>query len=160
MSNETELEVSTTVQAPPEKIWPLVSDPAGMGRFSPEAVGANYKGGAAGPSLGAKFKGKNRNGWHRWSTDGKITTFDANRAVAWDISFMGFKVARWTYELDAGADGTTTVTERWQDLRIPLLRWPPLGALVTGQKDRPGCNKQGMETSLERIKATAEGSAS
>lgn len=157
MSSDRRHEVTTQVKAPPEKIWPLVCDPAGMGRYSPECVGARYKGGAAGPGPGVKFRGKNRNGWRRWSTDGRITTYEANRSVAWDISFMGFKVARWAYAMEAGADGTTTLTERWEDLRNPVLRWPPLGALVTGKKDRPGANKEGMEQSLQRIKAAAEG---
>lgn len=157
MSSDKQYEITVDVQAPPEKVWPLVSDPAGMGKYSPECTGAAYKGGAGGPGPGAKFKGKNRNGWRRWNTDGKITTFEPNRAVAWDISFLGFKVARWTYRVEAGADGATKLTERWEDLRNPLLRWPPLGALVTGQKDRPGANKAGMEVSLQRIKSAAEG---
>lgn len=156
MSDERELRVTVDIQAPPETIWPMVADPARMGEWSPEATGARWKGGAAGPAVGARFKGENRNGWRRWSADGTIQTFDVNRAVEWDMTFFGFKIARWGYQIEPLPDGASRVTETWQDQRNAFLRWPVPGFLITGQRDRPTANRSGMESTLAKIKTAAE----
>jgi hypothetical protein len=156
MSGEQTIQVTVDVQAPPEKIWPLVHDPAGMGAWSSETTGARWKGGATGPALGAEFSGQNRNGWRRWSADGKIVTFDENRAVEWDMTFFGFDICRWSYRIEPLPDGGSRVTETWTDHRNAVLRSPLPGFIITGQTDRPAANRASMEQTLARIKAAAE----
>ena len=55
--------VTVNVEAPPERIWDLVSDVTRIGRYSPETFEAEWVDGATGPAVGAKFKGHvKRNG--------------------------------------------------------------------------------------------------
>jgi hypothetical protein len=123
----------------------------------PGGHGARWKGNASEPSVGAKFKGKNRNGWRRWSADGTIRTFDVNRVVEWDIRFLGFTVGRWGYQIEPLPDGASRVTETWQDHRNAIFqRWHVPSYIITGQKDRTAANRSGMEATLAKIKATAE----
>ena len=41
------------MDAPPEKVWGIISDITRMGEFSPEVVEAEWLGEATGPALGA-----------------------------------------------------------------------------------------------------------
>ena len=56
-------EVSLYMEAPPEKVWALVSDVTRIGEFSPETFEARWTRGSTGPEVGASFKGHvKRNG--------------------------------------------------------------------------------------------------
>jgi Polyketide cyclase / dehydrase and lipid transport len=160
MSTEKhELSVSIDVAAGPEVVWGLVSDLARMGDWSPECTGVKWAGAAPGPSgptVGAVFKGRNRNGIRRWSTKGTIVVADPNRRIAWDIAALGLPGARWSYTIEPG-DGGCRVTESWEDKRGALLSF--VGPMATGVKDRAAHNEAGMRTTLERLKAAAEARA-
>ncbi len=148
--------MSADVAAPPETIWRLISDLNRMGEWSPECTGISWVGsspGAAGPSVGAVFKGRNRSGIRRWSTRGTIVAADPNRRIAWDIAALGLPGARWAYSIEP-TDAGSRVTESWEDKRGGILS--VLGRLATGIKDRPAHNEAGMRTTLERLKAAAE----
>lgn len=147
-------DVSVDVNVPPEKLWTLVSDLDRIGEWSPECIGVKWKG-AAGPQVGNKFKGRNRNGRHRWATDCKIVASTPNEEIAWESAFLGFRVARWGFKLEP-TDGGTKLHETWKDNRNPLLKVPALGAIVTGVKDRPESNQRSAEATLQRIKTAAE----
>ena len=56
------------IQAPPEKVYAMLSDVTRMGEWSPECVKAEWVEGATGPASGARFKGSNKKGILRWST--------------------------------------------------------------------------------------------
>ena len=68
MKTGTRGEASVRVAAAPEKVYELVSDVTRMGEWSPETTSAEWIDGATGPAVGARFKGRNRNGVARWST--------------------------------------------------------------------------------------------
>lgn len=148
-------EVSTRVQAPAEKVFGMVSDLGRMGEWSPECVRVEWLGGATGTAVGARFKGHNRRGPRRWSTKGKVVTLEPGREVAFDItSVANLPVARWTYTVTADGDSACTLTERWDDRRGRVMNI--LGLLATGVGNRDEHNTQGMEETLQRIKAAAE----
>ncbi len=55
--------VTVHVDAPPAKVWELVSDVTNTGRFSPETFEAEWLDGSTGPEVGATFRGHvKRNG--------------------------------------------------------------------------------------------------
>jgi uncharacterized protein YndB with AHSA1/START domain len=148
--------VSTTVAAPAEVVWSLVSDLTQMGSYSPENEGVEWLRGATGPAVGVTFRGANRRGSKSWSTHGRITEATPNRALEFVITAVGFKVATWRYILEP-TDGGCTVTETWIDQRGPVPR--ALGKLVTGVDDRATHNRATMAATLENLRVAAERAA-
>jgi uncharacterized protein YndB with AHSA1/START domain len=149
----TPVAVSADIAASPSTVWALISDLPRMGEWSPENEGAEWLRGARGPAVGATFKGSNRLGSKTWTTHGRIMTADPERALAFQVTALGMKVAEWRYELAATEQGCT-VTEAFTDARGPILK--ALGRLATGVKDRGPHNRATMQATLERLKATAE----
>ena len=150
----TSVEVSVKVEAPPDRVYAMISDLTRMGEWSPETVKVEWLGEATGPTKGAKFKGHNRIGARRWSTKGEVAVADAGREFAFDISSVfGLPVARWGYRMTPEGSGCT-VTEYWEDLRGRTMKI--LGLAATGVGDREAQNREGMKATLERLKAAAE----
>ena len=146
---------STDIAADPKVVYDLISDLPRMGEWSPENCGGKWRGGASGPAVGAKFKGKNKIGWRQWSTDVVVTEATAPEAFAFKVSAMGMPVADWAYRITPTASGCT-VTESFTDHRSGMLTF--LGGILTGVKDRGTHNTDCMQTTLANLKKAAEGS--
>ena len=153
MTQGQQVERSVDVAAPAEVVWALVSDLPGMGRFSPENTGGRWVRGG-GPEVGAVFRGTNASGARRWSTRSTVVEAEPGRRFAFDVSSVGLPVARWSYRVEPLGDGCR-VTETWQDRRGALVA--KAGALLTGTSDREGFTATSIETTLQRVKAHAEG---
>lgn len=151
--SESQVTVEQEIAAPAERVWALVSDVTRMGEWSPEAVGATWLGGATGPTVGARFKGKNQRGWHRWSTKAEVVEAEPGRAFAFDVTLGPLKVARWGYRLEPTADGCR-VEERWEDHRGSIVK--AVGGPATGVADRAAHNREGMTTTLANLAVAAE----
>ena len=151
----SEVEVTTPIQASPDRVWELVGDPTRMGEWSPECRRVEWVGRATGPGLGARFRGHNRYGWRSWSTTSTIVRYEPGREIGWDVGFAGFAVAHWAYRIDAqpGGDGCTVV-ETFRDRRGPVFK--TLGPIARGVKDVDAHNRVGMEQTVARIKVAAE----
>lgn len=147
---------TVAVAAPAERVWRLVSDLPGMGALSPESTGGVWASGAAGPELGAVFRGTNAQGSRRWSTKSTVVRCEPGAAFAFDVASGGLAVARWSYELRPTADGCE-VTETWTDRRGWLVS--VLGRLITGVQDREAFTATSIETTLARVKERAESGA-
>lgn len=145
--------VSTDIAADPKVVYDLVSDLARMGEWSPENCGGKWKGGATGPAVGAKFKGANKIGWRKWSTDVVVTSASAPSEFAFKVTALGMPVATWGYSIAPSASGCT-VTESYLDERSGLLK--KVGTLLTGVADRDTHNTGCMETTLANLKKAAE----
>lgn len=129
---------TTVISAPPEVVWPLVSDPTGMGRFSPENQGARWRGGATGPAVDARFRGFNRRGPLIWYTECVIRQCDPERILSFDVTFPPILslVAQWTWLLEPVERGPSGVVETKVTLawklpakidRVRQLMWRALG---------------------------------
>jgi uncharacterized protein YndB with AHSA1/START domain len=151
-----EVEVTVEIDAPAAKVWELVSDPTRMGDWSPECLSVTWSPGSTGAAIGARFAGTNKIGWRRWTTSGTITVFEPGVAVGWDVRFGPIDVSHWSYVVTAlpGDDEHCSLTETFVDYRHPLIA--ALSPVVRGVSDTESHNRQGMETTLERIKAEAE----
>jgi carbon monoxide dehydrogenase subunit G len=143
---------STTIAAPPERVWALVSDLPRMGEYSPEAVGGTWVRGD-GPAVGAVFRGRNVRGVRRWSTRCEVVRCVPGVEFAFRVSAGGRVAAQWAYDLQPEGSGCR-LTETWTDERGALL--VTLGKIVTGVSDRSGFTAQSIEQTLERVKQRAE----
>jgi uncharacterized protein YndB with AHSA1/START domain len=144
------------VDAPPDAVWKLITDLPGMGRLSPENVGGRWVGGATEATVGARFRGANRQAWRRWSTQVRVTECEPARAFAFDVSSLGLAVSRWSYELTPRSGGCT-VRETWTDRRGSVM--DALGRAVSGVADRAGFTGRSIEQTLAALKEAAESEA-
>jgi uncharacterized protein YndB with AHSA1/START domain len=144
--------VDRAIAAPAERVFALLTDLSRMGEWSPENVGGRWIKGATGPALGARFRGRNRNGWRSWSTTCVVTGFEAPTRFAFEVQAGPASVSSWEYQITPTPAGCT-VTETWTDRRNPIFA--KFAGLVTGVADRPSFTMTSMETTLERLAATA-----
>ncbi len=145
--------VTVHMTADAEKIWDLISDVTRIGEYSPETFEAEWLDGATGPIVGAKFRGhvrRNGKGPTYWTTC-TVTICEPGRDFAFGVGPSGKPINVWRYRLEPTANGTN-VTESFELSRTPLLRvyWALLGWA------RGRTNRNGMKTTLERIKAEVE----
>jgi uncharacterized protein YndB with AHSA1/START domain len=152
-----QIQVERVIRADPDAVYAMVADIGRMGEWSPETETCEWTKGATGPVVGASFKGKNRNGKKKWSTNSKVVAADPGRSFAFDVTAGPFKVARWAYTFEPTPDGCR-VTETWTDQRgrIATLAGKP----ASGVADRSTHNRQGMERTLERLAEAAEHTSS
>lgn len=147
------VQVERVITADPGVLYALVADIQRMGEWSPETEACEWTGGATGPAVGAKFKGKNRNGKKKWSTTCAVVTADPGKAFAFDVTVGPFKVARWAYAFEPNGDACR-VTETWTDNRGRVATL--MGKPASGVADRASHNRATMEETLERLASAAE----
>ena len=153
---QPEVRVERLIRAEPLELYELVADVGRMGEWSPETEACTWSGGATGPAVGAKFKGTNRNGRKKWSTDCSVVVAEPGKAFAFEVKAGPFKVARWTYTFDGSGDACR-VTETWTDQRGRIATWA--GKPASGVADRADHNRATMEQTLERIATAVEGTS-
>ena len=145
--------VTVHMSAPPEKIWDLVSDVTKIGRYSPETFEAEWLDGATGPAVGARFRGhvkRNGKGPIYWTTC-TVTACAPGREFAFGVGSAEHPLNVWSYEIVPAGDGAD-VTESFTLANTIWLRcyWALLGWA------RGRTNRNGMRTTLERVKAEVE----
>jgi len=148
-----QMRVERTIHGESSDLYDLVSDLPRMGEWSPENTGGRWVNGAAGPVVGARFKGSNKKGWAKWSTDVVVTVAEPGRQFSFDVTRGPLKISSWDYKFEQHGS-KTLVVETWTDNRVPLI-----GTIVgwfIGVMDRPGRNRQGMEATLAKLAAAVE----
>jgi hypothetical protein len=146
---------SIEIDAPSTHVYAVVSDVTRTGEWSPECVSCHWLGDATRAAVGARYRGKSRNGWRRWSTTSTIRVAQQGAELTWDVTYLGRPVARWSYELTALDVARTRLTESVDDQRERWLQ--VVSPWITGSRDRAARNADTIGTTLERIKAIAEG---
>lgn len=142
------------VDASPEEVYGLVSDPIAMAGFAEEFYRARWIRGATEAAVGNWFSGSNRNGWRRWVTHAEVTEAESGRRFAYRVRtpFL-VPISCWEYELAPEGAGCRLTVTNW--LRAP--RWfVPIAIFITGQPDRAGTNSANIATTLRRLKAHVE----
>ncbi len=146
-------EASLRIAAPADRLYDLVTDVAQMGRLSPECTGGRWLGEAAGPAVGARFKGTNKRGIARWSTTNEVEVARPGEEFTFKTLQSGY---RWTYRFEPDGDATV-VTERREPFRDrPLVAKLFTQVLLGGEDGHSDELRQGMQQTLERLKALAE----
>ncbi|MFF3315532.1 NAD(P)-binding domain-containing protein [Streptomyces sp. NPDC003035] len=148
-------EVSIRIDAAPEVVWDLISDVTRMGEWSPECRRCYWRGDKRG--VGARFIGINRRGWVAWVTSNTIEKAERGKSFAFHTTTNG---VRWGYRLERDGEGGTLLTEVWdvsgqntgQRKRTASFAKSMLG----GYENHTQELRDGMRTTLERVKAAAE----
>ncbi len=148
--------VAIEIAAPPDRVYELVSDITRMGEWSPECRRCTWTRGASGPVVGARFKARNkgRRG-PPWFNTPVVTAAEPGREFAFNRSGPGIGSYTWRYVFEPTATGTL-VTESYEAERPVPKAMNRLSEIWAGSHDRDGDLREGMKTTLERIKATAE----
>ena len=124
-----------------------------MARWSPECFAVWVWSRRAGTP--ARFVGFNRRGLFVWFTTCRVVVAEPGQEFAFDVTTFGMPVSRWSYRF-AAVPGGTEVIECWQDQRRRGAR--VLGRVFTGRvaNARPEANRDGMRTTLTRLKRDLE----
>ncbi len=157
MEKGTRGEASVHVDAPPEKVYELVTDVTRMGEWSPETTSAEWIGGATGPAVGARFRGRNRHGLARWSTTPRVVAADPGREFAFTTTWLRKDNTRWTYRFEPEGGGTR-VTESFEALVDMPWYFTAGERWLMGVQDRKADLEQNMARTLERLKTAVVGS--
>ena len=150
--------VEVDVEAPPQRLWDLISDVTLPARFSDEFQGAEWLDGD-GPRAGARFVGRNSIGERQWETTSHVVACDAPRLFAWNVSDAETPSAQWRFELDRVGNSTR--------LRQCMTMGPGRSGTTRAMQDDPdnamqilaarrATLRRNMELTVQGIKQLAE----
>jgi Polyketide cyclase / dehydrase and lipid transport len=148
-----EVTESIAVDAAPADVYRAVSDVRRMTRWSPECFAVLVWSRRDGHPR--RFVGFNRRGPWLWFTTCTVVAARPAQEFSFDVTTFGMPVSRWSYQMAPGGDGTE-LTESWRDQRGRGASL--LGRVFTGRvaHDRPRANREGMRTTLARLKRELE----
>lgn len=143
---QTEIEIN----APVAKVWELVSDVSRMPQWSPQCRVMK----ALGPVRpGTRTLNLNRRGPLFWPTTSVITEVVPERKFAFRIPA---NTTVWSYELEPTENGTRLTETRLAENGVTLLSSTMTKAALGGIEPFEKELLEGMNLSLQRIKAAAE----
>ena len=155
MSLPTTATIAEHIDAPPELVYDLVADVTRMGSWSPECRSCEWIDEAG--RVGSRFRGHNRSGVFRWTTQAQVVTADRGREFSFATLHNGEPATQWTYQFDqadAGRD-STTVTETFRAIRAPRMIAFAERYLIRNRQQQL---EVGMRATLRALKATSEAS--
>jgi uncharacterized protein YndB with AHSA1/START domain len=141
------------VAAPIDVVWNLVSDVTRVGEWSVECRSCEWLGGATGPAVGARFRGRNRRNTSLWTRTCEVLAVDPPNRFVWRTlpTRLLPDSTEWTLELADEGDHTR-LTESMRILQIQG-RYERLFAIMLPQhRDRTA----DLEGDLLRIKERIE----
>lgn len=152
MANRAEISASIDIDAPPETVWALISDPTRMPEWSPQCRKMIVRG--KGPvGVGTTTLNINRRGLLFWPTRAKIKEFEPNRRFAFKIAENG---TIWAFDLEPTATGTTVTESRHAPDGVSDVSNFLTKNVLGGTDNFEAELELGMRQTLARIKATAE----
>jgi uncharacterized protein YndB with AHSA1/START domain len=145
------LQAQIDINAPVATVWALVSDLSLMPQWSPQCRMMR----PLGPlHQGTRTINLNRRNYAFWPTTSIVTEVIPEKKVAFRVNANG---TVWSYELEPTDVGTRLVESRHAENGVKPLSNMTINALFGGV---PGFERElvdGMNQSLARIKAAAEG---
>jgi uncharacterized protein YndB with AHSA1/START domain len=145
------LRAEIDIDAPVGKVWSLVSDLSRMPQWSPQCRMMKL----LGPLRpGTRTLNLNRRNMLFWPTTSTITEVVPERKLAFRIPL---NTSVWTYELEPTATGTRLVETRHAENGVTAVSTAVTKAALGGVDSFEKELLEGMNQSLSRIKAAAEG---
>jgi uncharacterized protein YndB with AHSA1/START domain len=148
------VEVETYIDAPPSRVWELVTDIELPARFSAEFQGATWLDDASGPAVGASFRGRNQHqAVGEWETTSFVVACERERVFGWAVIDPAHPSASWRFELQP--EGTGTRLKQWAQVG------PGPSGLSVAIEQRPDKEERIIERRLEEhrenMRRTIEG---
>jgi uncharacterized protein YndB with AHSA1/START domain len=148
---EALLRAQIDIDASPATVWALVSDFRLMPKWSPQCKLMK----AFGPLRpGTKTINVNRRNFLFWPTTSQVTELIPERKLAFRVNENN---TIWTYELESTATGTRLVESRHAENGVKPMSNFLVNAVMGGVPSFERELVDGMNASLSRIKAAAEG---
>ena len=148
------------IEAPPERVWDLVSEIALMAELSSELQEVTWLDAVAGPAVGNRFTGRNAHpAMGEWETVSTVTECDPPHRFAWAVGDPAHPAATWRFTLKPAGEGT--LLEQWYQmgparsgLNIAIDAMPDKEAKIVFVRMRE--HETGMRHNLAEIKNRAE----
>lgn len=154
------VEVRTWIDAPPARVWELVSDIELMPAMSSELQSVEWLDGANGPASGARFAGHSRHeAMGEWESTSQVAEFEPDRVFGWAVGDPANPAALWRFRLEP-KDGGTELSEWVQlgpgrsGLSFAIDRMPDKEQAIVFVRMREF--ERNITVTLEQIKALAE----
>lgn len=101
------VDLETTVDVPPERLWDLITAVHRVSEWSPECEHTARLDGGEGPvEVGTRFEGRNRREGRVWTVNCVVTEVEAPRSFAWIVldraGDPGRPSSYWRYDLEPG----------------------------------------------------------
>jgi uncharacterized protein YndB with AHSA1/START domain len=125
------------VDAPVQQVWDVIVDVTRVGEWSHECRTARWLGGAQAATPGARFRGRNRAGWARWSRVCEVVTVDPLREFGWRTvpTLLFPDSTEWRLRLEPHPGGTT-ITQSFTVLKGQWLLDRLYAMLIPAHRDR------------------------
>ncbi|CDQ45326.1 SRPBCC family protein [Mycolicibacterium neoaurum] len=144
------LQAQIDIDAPPAKVWALISDLSRMPEWSPQTRKMKLLGSMR---VGAKTVNVNRRGLQAWPTTSTIIAIEPERKLAFRVDLNG---TEWSYELEPIEGGTRVIESRRAPNGIKKVSTVLVNAMMGGVPSFEEELVDGMNQTLSRIKAAAE----
>jgi uncharacterized protein YndB with AHSA1/START domain len=145
------LQAQIDINAPVERVWALVSDLRRMPQWSPQCRVMK----ALGPlRQGTRTVNLNRRNRMFWATTSTVTEVIPEKKLAFRVHQNG---TIWSYELEPTDTGTRIVETRHAENGVTAFSNMTINALMGGVPSFEHELIDGMNATLSRIKAAAEG---
>ncbi len=154
------IDVELHVDAPPDRVWDLVSDIHLIAELSSEVTSVSWADDAAGPCLGARFLGRNHHqAFGDWETTSIVIDCDRPRVFGWAVTDVDQPSSVWRFLLRPRGAGT--VLTQWAQmgparsgLSFAIDRMPAKEERIVAR--RLAEFRAGMTANLARIKEISE----
>jgi uncharacterized membrane protein len=154
------VEVRTWIDAPPDRVWELVSDIELMPAMSSELQSVKWLDGANVPAAGARFTGRSKHdAMGEWETTSQVVEFEPGRVFGWAVGDPASPSALWRFRLESKDCGTEL--SEWMQmgparsgLSFAIDRMPDKEQKIVFLRMRE--LERNITATLEQIKALAE----
>lgn len=154
------VEVRTWIDAPPERVWAVMTDVEAMPSMSDELESVEWLDGATGPAVGARFIGRSKHvALGEWATTSHVVECDPPRVFAWAVVDPDDPAAIWRFRLEP-KDGGTELSQWVQmgpgrsGLSLAIDRMPEKEQKIVFVRMREF--ERNITVTLEHIKKLAE----